>query len=386
MRIACISTSRVPSRTANAVQTMKVAQAYRALGHEVLLLVPQEGPPAPWSELAELYGLRHAFEIQWLPSARSLRRYDYALRAVAAGRRWGADLFHIWTLQAAAWASLRGMSCVLELHDRPPGRGGPLLLRAFLVGRGARRLLPITHALRAWLAAHYGQHIAEPFAQVAPMGVDLERYAGLPAPQEARRRLGLPEGFTAGYTGHLYPGRGMETLLALARANPGVQFLWVGGEPRDVDRWRRLVNAAELDNVRLTGFVPNQRLPLYQAACDVLLMPYQRRVSVSSGGDTAPFASPMKVFEYMAAGRAILSSDLPVLREVLSEANAILLPPEDPAAWDRALKALQADPARRAILAAQAGADARRYTWEARARRILQGLGSGEGEHEASHP
>ena len=93
----------------------------------------------------------------------------------------------------------------------------------------------------------------------------------------------------------------------------GWNFLIVGGEPQDVENLRQRVRVIGLKNVILTGFVPNARLPLYQAACDVLLMPYQRQVAASSGGDIARYLSPMKLFEYMACERPIISSDLPVL-------------------------------------------------------------------------
>ncbi len=144
--------------------------------------------------------------------------------------------------------------------------------------------------------------------------------------------------FTAGYTGHLYAGRGGELMIELAARLPEITFLLVGGEPPDVARLQAKVNARQLDNVILTGFIPNADLPLYQAACDVLLMPYQKPVAASSGGDIAPYLSPMKLFEYLACGRAILSSDLPVLREVLNPANAVLLDPETSRAWAAALR------------------------------------------------
>jgi glycosyltransferase involved in cell wall biosynthesis len=103
-------------------------------------------------------------------------------------------------------------------------------------------------------------------------------------------------------------------------------------------------------------------------------MPYARRISVSSGGDTARFASPMKVFEYFAAQRAVISSDLPVLREVLNESNALLVPPEDVHAWNNALQSLISDASLRKKLAKQAGEDAKKYSWRQRAENSLAGL------------
>jgi glycosyltransferase involved in cell wall biosynthesis len=99
----------------------------------------------------------------------------------------------------------------------------------------------------------------------------------------------------------------------------------------------------------------------------------------SGGGDIAEWASPMKVFEYLASGRAILASDLPVLREVLSEDNSVLAPPEDAAAWNQALRSLAVDSRRREALGVRARADAARRSWEERARRALAGLEPGLG-------
>lgn len=262
----------------------------------------------------------------------------------------------------------------MEVHDRPQGRIGPWLFGQFLRGKGARRVLPITDALRVWLERAYNVELREPFAVVVRTGVDLSQYDDLPLPSAARRELGLEQRFTAGYTGHLYPGRGIELLVELARRNRSLGFLWAGGEASAVERWRRQLERTGIDNVHVMGFVPNARLPWVQAACDVLLMPYERRISVSSGGDTAAFASPMKLFEYMAAGRAILSSDLPVLREVLHRDNAVLLPPEDVDAWDEALKRLVQDEALREKLAENARREAEQYSWARRAQRALEGI------------
>jgi glycosyltransferase involved in cell wall biosynthesis len=379
VKIACIAASKVPSRTANSIQVTKVCEAFSKLGHQVRLWVPGKAPVSSWADLASHYGLQDRFSISWFRSLRIMRRYDFCLRAVLAARFWEADLYYTWPLQAAAFASLLGLPTLLEVHDRPGGRFGPLLFRTYLAGKGAERLLPITNALKAELEMSYGRKLDEPFALISPMGVEIERYVDLPRPQAAREILGLSPRLTAAYTGHLYPGRGMDLLFELAVRNPEVQFVWVGGEEAAVRRWRERAEAEGVSNLRLVGFIPKGRVPTYQAAAEVLLMPYGRRVSTSSGGNTADVASPMKVFEYLATGRVIISSDLPVLREVLNSSNAILLPAEDVQAWDDALKDFVEKPEKWIGLARQAKQDAEAYSWGRRAQRSIQGLARSKG-------
>jgi glycosyltransferase involved in cell wall biosynthesis len=165
----------------------------------------------------------------------------------------------------------------------------------------------------------------------------------------------------------------MQVLEDLAKTFPGVNFLWVGGAPPAVEEWRGRLASQGLTNVSLTGFVENTRLPLYQAAADVLLMPYERVIEGSSGGNSAEICSPMKMFEYMAAGRAILSSDLPVLHEVLDTDTAIFCPPEEPSAWERALSGLLENPLAREAMGRRAALAVEQYTWLSRAAKILAG-------------
>jgi glycosyltransferase involved in cell wall biosynthesis len=378
VKIAVVAPTAIPALRANTLQVMKMTQALAMLGHEVRLAAPggRPGGSADWDELKRLYGLQKPFPIQWLSSSSRLKRYDYGWRAVRWARLWGADLLYTRLPQAAALASLSGLPAVLEIHDMPQGSLGPLVYRIFLQGGGARRLVVITRSLAEDLARRFNFQAAPPFTVIAPDGVDLERYEHLPSPQDARAELHSlrGKGFTAGYTGHLYAGRGIELILDLAAALPEITFLLVGGESADVARLRGEAEVAGLPNLLLTGFIPNADLPAYQAACDVLLMLYQRRVAASSGGDIARYLSPMKLFEYLACGRPILSSDLPVIQEVLHAGNSILLPPDDPRAWSAALRNLCGDPARRAALGEAARRDAGQYTWLARAEKVLDGL------------
>ncbi len=364
MKIVCISAAQIPSDTANSIQVMKVCQAFVQLGHAVSLLVPGSQPPAfnP-RQLQSHYGLQTNIPIQWL--ATDIRRL-FPWKAVRLARRFNPDLLYCWPLQSAVLGLLAGRPSMLELHDFPAGRFGPLWLRLFLFFPGRKRCLPITGALSRAL------RLPGKFTVIAPDGVDIERYRNLPNSDFARRQLNLPEAPTVLCTGHLYEGRGVDLFLKLAAKFPLARFVWVGGRPVDVRAWQG--RADNLTNVNFTGFVPNEQIPLYQSAADILLMPYGRTVTTSSGGNTAEICSPMKMFEYMAAGRAILTSDLPVLHEILDETEAVFSPLDQVEAWESALGSLLANPQRRQALGQNAQRAVEQYSWVTRQHRVLEGF------------
>jgi glycosyltransferase involved in cell wall biosynthesis len=156
----------------------------------------------------------------------------------------------------------------------------------------------------------------------------------------------------------------------------------VGGRPEDVSMWKQRAETESISNVTFTGFIPNRDLPLYQAAADILLMPYSRSIMGSSGtADSASVASPMKMFEYMAAGRAIVTADLPVIREVLNESNVVFCKPGEIgnseliiSNWRSEIEKLLGDEVRRVELGKRVREVVESYTWLARAERVLEGF------------
>lgn len=374
MKIAMIGSAKIPSRSANSIQIMKMTQAYKKLGHEVTLYLPTTNDSATWKSLAQHYGLSTRFDIKYLPANRFLRGYDFALQTVRQVRRDGMQIIHTRHPQSAAWASDFGIPIIFELHDLPSGALGPRLLRLFHTGSGGRALVVITQALAKALKKKYRYLKNSELMQVHPDGIDIERYQNLPGPSAARQQLKLEDSFTVGYTGHLYEGRGIELILALAKALPAINFLLVGGRAVDIDRYRMKNAEEKLKNVNIVGFVANAELPLYQSASDILLMPYQAKVSASSGGDIASFLSPMKMFEYLGAARPILASDLAVFSEILDEQNAWRLPAQDLDAWISAIQRLETDSKLRKSYAEAAGKSAQAFTWEKRAEAILKDI------------
>ncbi len=373
MRIAAISNSRIPSTTANSIEAMKACQGLTDIGHEVKILAPMEVTDTNVTHLKDYYGLRTNPEIEWLPSHRALKRLDYVLHAHSRARKFGAEIIYTWLPQSAVLALRTGFPAVLEMHADVGGQFGRWWLRRFIKSPGKKRMTVTTRALRNTLESSTKLLFPAGEAVVMPNGVDLAEYADLPTPSQARNLLSLEARLTVGFTGHIYPGRGAELLFELARRFPETNFLWVGGNPETIEIWREKVATAGLKNLTLTGFVEHSRVPLYQAAAEVLLMPYGLSVSASSGQEIAGVINPMKMFEYMAAGRAIVTADLPSIREILSEESAVFCKPDDLEEWTSTLRSLLKDERRRLSLGIRANREAEKYSWNSRAERILEG-------------
>ena len=256
MKIACVATSRIPSFTANSIQVMKACQGLAQNGHETALWIPAGGQ-SDWPELAAHYGLSQPFEIKRLTSNRMLKRYDLAVKAMHQARSWQADLIYTWLPQAAVLGLIQKIPVVLEMHDLPTGNVGPQLFRQFIRLGGKKRLLCITQALLEKLEKTYDFKLREDQVQIAPNGTEPERYKDLPTAAEARELLGLKQGFTVGYTGHFYAGRGMELILDMIPRFPEINFLFVGGQPEKVLNWQALIKNADLHNTHSTGFIEN---------------------------------------------------------------------------------------------------------------------------------
>jgi glycosyltransferase involved in cell wall biosynthesis len=207
------------------------------------------------------------------------------------------------------------------------------------------------------------QHIKETFSlevpiEVAPSGVNLEDYAG----ERKERKKGKII-----YTGQFYFWKGVENLIEAMCYLSEEELHLVGGDKKRVEDLRAKTKEMGLEGrIIFHGQVSPQEVKMHLADAAVAVLPLPRDDVLA-----ARYTSPLKLFEYMAAGVPIVASDLPSVREVLMyEVNALLVEPENPQALAQAIRqAVNSDVSER--LAKKASEDVLGYTWDRRAERII---------------
>lgn len=367
MRILLPTLAPFPSSDASVVQVAQMAQAFAALGHDVLLVAPIPGA----GSVADVLGEEPRFSVRTL--SRRVHRgqsYVHALRIAALARRWRPDLVHSRNLRGSLLLALRGVPTILEAHTigALSGRQDRWALRRLLAAPGGRGIVAISAALAHDLASE--------------LEVDADRI--LVAHDAVRPSTEVPPLRTGSgplhvvYTGSLYPGKGAEALIELALRCPWARFSIAGGPDVRAAALGSRADALGLSNLTVLGPLPPVAARALQVEADVLVAPFSRRVESDSGHDIARWTSPMKLFEYLASGRPTVVSDLPVLREVVRpDVDALMVPPDDPGALVRALERLRDDPDLGVRLATSALERVRdEFTWELRARRILKRFGA----------
>jgi glycosyltransferase involved in cell wall biosynthesis len=381
MRITYFADIRLPLERANGIQTMETCHALAERGHDVTL-VARPDTLEPARDPYGYYGLprtpRLVIEsapVAGPPFARRIGYLSFALgRAMGRAR---ADV--LFTRDLGVAGMLAGIPRALrppfvyESHGyapdvaaelpslvstaKPAGSSklARLAKREAAVWRGAAGYVTITRGLADVLTRKFGSR--ENLA-VVPDGVRLPTArARTPPPADAA-------GVVA-YAGHLYPWKGVDVLLGALARLPHQRGLIIGGHEAEPDLERLRSTARSLgiaDRIEWTGMVAPRDVPRLLSRAEILVLPNQS-TTISSH-----FTSPLKLFEYMAAGRAIVASDLPALREVLTDGeNAVLVPPGDPDALAAAITRVLADAALRERLGRAAFDAAAAFGWDRRA-------------------
>jgi len=273
--------------------------------------------------------------------------------------------------------AMLGQKFVWEIHELPSSKFKNFLFTKVLKSNAVVMIVCISEKMKSLLFSQFGFIENYVKTMVAHDGATPSNEILKPQ-HELRKELDLPQNsFIAGYTGNLFSGRGIELIFEIAEKLQDVTFVIVGGHDEDLTRLRGILEKGSFSNIDLHGFQPPYLIPSYLKAFDILLMPYQKKVSLRGNKrDTSEFMSPMKMFEYMASGKPIISSRLPVLMEVLNhEHNALLAGPDVASEWVLAVTLLKENRQLGERLAAKAREDVMNYTWEERAGSVLKHWG-----------
>ncbi|UVK41245.1 glycosyltransferase [Mesorhizobium sp. AR10] len=371
MRLLYIHSAHVPALAANAVQVAKMCHAFRVAGAEVLIALPRASMNRQdhYGKIAREYGLDTEFPFRVLPIPFwpvPGRELFFAMLALFAAV-WLRPhvIFTRSATVALVSAGLFGFTTVFELHDPIGSLSSRQRQRlAKLIGLEAFLMLVVTtQRLRDNSICLFPQHAGKFF--IAPNGAD-------PVPPNVEK-CSLTGTFKVGYVGHLYRGKGMEIISAIASRCGWATFHIVGGTPGDIGYWTSKL--AQCPNIVFHGYVPHAATSAYLAEMDVVLAPYLRNVQGQGGGrNIAEGMSPLKLFEYMAHGKPIVTSDLPAIREVLRDSvNSVLVSPDNPSDWVKALQRLRENEVFRDQIGLRAKADfLAKYSRLARATNILK--------------
>lgn len=318
---------RIASKDGQYVHIEEMINALRALGHEVTLTGPaiaskfdfggqsrlvdrlkQRLPKALYEILEVAYNLVAYFRL-----ARSYR----ATKPTVIYER-----YNLFLLAGAIHRQLRGGRLLVEInapltqerleHD---GLALPWLARWCdrFVWHHADHIFTVTEVLAGYIQA---AGVPSERITITPNGIDLERFDQAPSNPEAKARLGLTGKRVIGFTGFVREWHGLERIVDWLAHTPhhDTVLLIVGDGPARISIEARAEKLGIIHRLHLTGVVDRDAIPAHVAAFDIALQPA-----------VVPYASPLKLFEYMALSRPIIAPDTPNIREILTDGHDALL-------------------------------------------------------------
>ena len=376
---------RTRSKDGQYVHIEELIGALRELGHEIIIV-------APAGAENESFGA-DAGGVAWLK--RHLPKFVYELaelsyslvayRALAAAVRAHKpdvlyERFNL-LLPAGIWISRRfSLPMLLEINAplfEERARYDGLALKTLArwsqryVWRHADRVLPVTKVL-ADTVASYGVDTER--ITVIPNGINGARFSNAPDPLSAKRALGLDAGLVLGFTGFVRDWHGLDLVIDMIAKDPpsgaaglgggyGRMLLVVGDGPARAALEAQAARLGISDRVRFTGIIERDEVARHVAAFDIALQPA-----------VVAYASPLKLFEYLALGKAIIGPAQPNIEEILTDGeNALLFDPSDPKFMAEAIDRLCSDPGLRARIAdgARQTIIDQKLTWLENAQRVV---------------
>ena len=353
MKIAHVAHIRLPTEKAHGYQIMRVLSELAKLGHTVTLYVPRR-KNAIQDDPFSYYGIEKNFNVEYVPCFDAIGTLNFLgplafwismrsfLRNLSIPRE---ALVYTRDADIVAFLGKKGYRCIYNAHNWNPKRISRVRYAEGVVcnTKGTEEALKKSLILPTVVA--YNASDPNPYT-----GSNKE---------VLREELSLPTSAPiALYAGHLYGWKGAGVLLEAARLLPNVFFAIVGGSEED----RAKIALESPPNLALLGHKPKAEVPKYLAAADVLLLP-----NTTATEESVRYTSPIKMFEYMAAGRPIVASDLPSIREVLSPDIALFVVPGDSTALKKGVEETFAHPAEAKQRGENALQKSKMHTWGAHA-------------------
>lgn len=372
-RVFVIFHGRFPSEKAASLFAAKECEAFGKMGLSVTILVPRRLGRFK-VDPHNYYKLENNFEVRYLPTIDILnigflKNFSFKLSFLSfslvsfiylvfkASRQ---DLIYSNESLPTLFSTFYFPNTLYELHDFPEGK------KFFykLLFQRVKYLLVTniwkTEEVVRLFGVNREKIICERNAvEVKDFDIPIER-------EEARDKLNLPgDKKIIVYTGHLYSWKGTDVLAEATKILPKDYLtVFVGGTKEDVSIFKDKYGGVE--NILIVGHKERGEIPLWQKSADILVLPNTAKEDISKY-----YTSPMKLFEYMVSRRPIVATDIPSVREIANNENAIIVLPDNKNDLAEGIKKAINDKNLVGEITEKAYSDVLFHTWERRAKRIL---------------
>ena len=364
MNLCYISNSAMPSDNANSLQIVKMCEHFKKIGHEVTLILPNTGykiSPLKFYNIKNKFNLIRCREFIKFPTG--IRYYLYSLKSILLANKLQIDYFITRNFFTAFLLLILNKKVIFELHTdlNLEGRIVRFLVKEFkfLKYKNLVKLICITKGVKDYYLKK--KLINNLKTIILPSSSDL--LFKFKYKKKFKNKLNI------GYFGSMYNSRGSNFIYNLAKIDIKNNYhIYSKSFSKKI---------SFIKNLHLHNFVDRKKIINEISKMDILIMPYQGRITVKGDvGDITDYTSPMKMFDYMASGKLIISSNLKVLKEVLKDKkNCIFVKNyKNLHNWKMTINKFRNNTSRYNILSRNSYILSKKYTYYSRAKKMLEGL------------
>ena len=397
MKIAVVTSGHIPSQWAHSFATLKKAYGFKKLGHDVEVLTVErffeERNRRKIKNVCKFYGVNEDIAILYFKDnplfyLEELKYFKYILwlfKKITKNKiryisdpekviseyckQINVDICYCRTYRTAYYNIKNGIYTIMDSQTTDTSQ--PDLQKVIELSRSKyfRCLVTVSDILKQnFIRAG----VPEDKVLVLWNGIDLDSFQNLPGKHEIRKILKLEENNKiVTYCGSLFPDKGIEHILLVAKNIPRVMFLLAGGTESQITFWKNYINSYKIKNVYFTGFVEGSKVPLYLRAADVLIMPYKtdQKIKIMDINTTCP----LKLFEYMASKRPIVSTKIPAISRIITDrVDGLLAQPNNIKELTNFVEIILNDTKLAKNLATNAYNKVRCYDWKNQCEKMLE--------------
>ena len=368
MRICYLANTAIPSTTASAIQIVKMCESFSKLKHKVLLITSN----ASDDKVFDFYDVTSKFQIKKIKRYNKfplgLKYYSFSFSSIIESLNFKPDLYITRNFFTSFLLTILGKKNILELHHgiEIESRIVRFIVKNsnFLNYKNLLRLVAITNNVKNYYQKKFNINAKKII--VSPSGTSIEN-------KLFNNTLKNKKELNIGYFGSLYKSRGVDLILKLSKLDRENKYFIFG----NLKNYKNIKNKYFNHNLYLNDYLPYKEVPKNILKMDVLLMPYQEKiVAAGNVGNIIDFTSPLKLFDYMACGKIIISSKIKVLQEILKEKKNVIFIKNfnNPFSWKKEIQKIKFLNDKRFIVSQNNFKMSKKYKLKERAKKILENL------------